>query len=169
MAVGIPGWLLAMLFAVGFLVMGGAGFFAYTHFSGSGAAAARSLTRPDGARPDGVSTSGTLDASVLLKYIEVTGLRLMEDDPKNLRIRFLVVNHSQAPLTDLSGVVTLRPTTAKPDGEVVGTFAFRIPELGPNEARELSSPMKSKLRIYELPDWEFMRADLAIVGPKSGQ
>jgi hypothetical protein len=64
---------------------------------------------------------------------------------------------------DLAGVVTLRPTTAKPGAaDAVGTFAFRLSELGPLEIRDMTAPLESKLRVYELPDWEFLRADLKL-------
>ncbi len=62
---------------------------------------------------------------MLLEYLEVTGLRLVEDKSKKGEVVFLVVNHSQAPLTDLSATVTLRPSTAKRGDEIVGIFAFR--------------------------------------------
>ena len=102
---------------------------------------------------------------MLLKYIEVTGLRLVEDKSKKSEVVFLVVNHSQAPLTDLAGTVTLRPSTAKRGDEIVGIFAFQHVSLGPAESRELRAPLKTTLRPYELPDWQFLRTEISISTP----
>ena len=118
--------------------------------------------------PADAATSATLNANVLNKYIEVTGLRLLEEDPKNLQVEFVIVNHSSAPLTDVAGTVTIRPITAKPDGESVGLFNFRLPELRPYEAKDMKAPLQSKLRVYELPDWQFIRADVVVTSPQLG-
>jgi hypothetical protein len=68
---------------------------------------------------------------------------------------------------DLAGEVTLRPTTAKPGaGNAVGSFTFRLPEIAPLEIRDMTAPLDSKLRVYELPDWEFLRADLKLTTPQ---
>jgi len=116
--------------------------------------------------PAEAATSATVTPNVLNKYIEVTGLRLLEENPKNLQVAFVIVNHSPAPLTDVGGTVTIRPITAKADGEAVGTFNFRLPELRPYEAKDMKAPLQSKLRVYELPDWQFIRADVVVTSPR---
>ena len=159
----LPPWLLTVLSAAAVGLLGVGSFVAYRHFSGgpetplSGRPAAYGAT-------NGV-TSATPGAQVLLEYLEVTGLRLVEDKAKKSEVVFLVVNHSQAPLTDLSGTVTLRPSTAKRGDEIVGIFAFEHVSLGPNESRELRAPLKTTLRPYELPDWEFLRTEISISSP----
>ena len=163
---GTPAWLLALVFAIAFLTMGTLGFVAYNYFAHRGqplmagrAAPTRTPVQPEAA------TSATPSANVLNEYIEVTGLRLLEENPKNLQVEFVIVNHSQAPLTDVAGTVTIRPTTARSDGESVGSFNFRLPELRPLEAKDMKAPLQSKLRVYELPDWQFMRADVVVTSP----
>ena len=54
---------------------------------------------------------------------------------------------------------------AKGDQQPVGTFSFKIPLLGPYESKELKAPVDTKLRVYELPDWQFLRADFQITSP----
>ena len=166
-ATRFPPWLLALLFALVFLTMGGLGFLAYNYFAHRGEPLPPSRIVP-GRRPvpAEAATSATPSANVLNQYIEVTGLRLVEENPKNLQIEFVIVNHSQAPLTDVAGTVTIRPITAKPDGESVGSFNFRLPELRPYEAKDMKAPLQSKLRVYELPDWQFIRADVVITSPQ---
>jgi hypothetical protein len=167
---GLPVWLLALLFALGFTALGAAGFFAYRHFS-SANKVQRSAPRPGSIPSASASPVASAEApgaalsSLLLENLEVTGLRLVEDKQKKLEIRFLLVNHSPAPLTDIAATVTLRPSTAKPGKEVVGTFAFRLPGLEPYESRDMLAPVEAKMRLYELPDWQFLRADVVITSP----
>jgi hypothetical protein len=166
-APSLPAWVLAMVFAIVFLTMGTLGFLGYRYFAHKGEpldtgplVPARRQVPAEGA------TSATLNPNVLDKYIEVTGLRLLEENPKNLQVEFVIVNHSPAPLTDIAGTVTIRPITAKADGESVGTFNFRLPELRPYEAKDMKAPLQTKLRVYELPDWQFIRADVVITSPR---
>ncbi len=159
----MPVWLLTVLFAALFGALGVSGIFLYRTLS-AGAGPLRSVgSHPGGARAE---LSATLSPEVLLKFLEVTGLRLMEDDGRRIQLQFLVVNHSQAPLTDVGGTIALRPSTAEPGAETLGTVAFRIPSLGPYASCELRAPLETKLRVYELPDWQYLRADLAITSPQ---
>jgi hypothetical protein len=154
------------VFAVLFVGMGVLGFLGYRYFAHRGEplnpAPVPPVRTPRAATPD----SATPTANVLNKYIEVTGLRLLEENPRNLQVAFVVVNHSQAPLTDVAGTVAIRPTNAPPNGETVGTFIFKLPELGPLAVKDLKAPLQSKLRVYELPDWQFIRADVTITSPR---
>lgn len=159
----LPAWLLTLLSAAAVVLLGAGSFVTYQHFSGSPGTLVSGRPAASGAT-NGV-TSATPGAQVLLEYIEVTGLRLVEDKSKKSEVMFLVVNHSSAPLTDVSGTVTLRPSTAKRGDEIVGIFAFEHVSLGPLESRELRAPLKTTLRPYELPDWEFLRTEISITSP----
>jgi hypothetical protein len=165
---GLPLWLLTILFAAGFGALGVGAFVAYRHFTGGGDLSLDS-TRAEVARAAGAAASGTLSPEVLLKFLEVTGIRLIEEDAAKTGVAFLVVNHSRAPLTDLAGTVTLRPSTAKPGKEIVGIFGFEHLSLGPFESREMRAPLKTTLRPYELPDWQFLRAELSIASPPAAR
>ncbi len=100
------------------------------------------------------------------KFLDVTGVRVVEDAKKKVSVKFLVVNHSSADLSGIGADVALRPVTAKPDQEPVTEFSFKLPNLGPYESREVSVPAKTKFRAYEIPDWQFLRADVEITSPK---
>ena len=163
---GPPAWMLAFVFAIVFLSMGALGFLAYRYFSHRGEPLLAGLVNPIRTPQTASAVSATPSANVLNKYIEVTGLRLVEDRPGKLEVEFVIVNHSSAPLIDVAGDVAIRPTTSKPDGEAVGSFAFRLPELRPYEAKNMRAPLQSKLRVYELPDWQFIRADVIITSPR---
>lgn len=159
----LPLWLLTVLSAAAFGLLGIGAFVAYQHFSGGPGTLLSG--RPGKSGATNSVTSATPGAQVLLEYLEVTGVRLVEDKSKKSEVVFLVVNHSQAPLTDLAGTVTLRPSTAKRGDEIVGIFAFEHVSLGPLESRELRAPLKTTLRPYELPDWEFLRTEISISSP----
>jgi hypothetical protein len=163
---GSPPWAWAFAFIIGLLSMGTIGFVAYRYLAHKGEPVTPGPLVP-GRRPaPETATSATPTANVLNKYIEITGLRLLEDNPKDLQVAFVVVNHSPAPLTDVTGTVTIRPITAGAEGESVGMFNFRLPELSPYGVMDMKAPLQSKLRVYELPDWQFIRADVVITSPQ---
>ena len=90
---------------------------------------------------------------------------MAEAKPGQLDVRFVAVNHSEADLGDLELAIRLRTTAAKPDDPPVAEFQAKVPSLGPLEIRDISTKVTTKLRIYELPDWQFMRAEFDITSP----
>jgi hypothetical protein len=93
-------------------------------------------------------------------------MRLTEDAKKKPEVRFVVVNHSGAEMADLAANVNLWARTAKSDEEAVGTFAFKLASLGAYESKEMSAPLNTKLRVYELPDWQNLVAEVQITSPQ---
>jgi len=157
----LPAWLLSVLFAVGFAALGLAGYLGY-----------RSLRPRAASSPPPQIVMETPGAATtpakphpLARHIEITGLRLNEDARQRASIRFLVINHSGADLGELAAEVQLVAVSAKGEREAVGTFTFRLAGLGPYESRELTTPVQTKLRVYELPDWQFLRAEFRITSP----
>ena len=100
------------------------------------------------------------------KYIELVGFRITERNPGKLHVEFGVVNHSEADIGDIALEINLRPTTAKPGDEPLVTFAAKVPALGPEELKQASVEVPTKLRAYELPDWQFLKSDFQITEPK---
>jgi hypothetical protein len=112
------------------------------------------------------AVGGAAKPHPLQRYIEVTGVRfLQEDKNKHSEARFLVVNHSPDDIIDLAGTVKIWGRTQKAGDESVGTFSFKIPSLGPWQSREFSVPLDTKLRVYELPDWQNVLAQVTITSP----
>lgn len=99
------------------------------------------------------------------KYIEVAGFRITEASPGKLRIRFAVINHSDGDISDLGLKITLKPVTAKPGDPPVCTFEVKVPDLGPEELKEVTGSADTKLRVYELPDWQYLKSDFEITSP----
>jgi hypothetical protein len=98
------------------------------------------------------------------KFVEVVGVRMVTQDKKAVA-KFVVVNHSGTEIDNLAANVTLRASTSRSDEDPVGTFSFKVPEIGPNESKDLTEPLKTKLKMYELPDWQKTTAEIEITSP----
>ncbi len=160
---GVPGWVVALLVA-GFLVSLGAIWLLYV-LPNSRAREAASQTAPPPLETVAATPAPGGKPHPLAKYIEVTGFRITEDAKKNVQIKYLVVNHSGADLSDLVMELTIRPATARPEDKPVAAFSAKVPSLGPYESREITSTTKTEYRAYELPDWQFLRAEFRITSP----
>ena len=162
--ISVPPWLLSIGFAVLFLAIGAGAYFGIRYFSGSSQAS----TSPPAAleNPSAPAAASKAKANTLQKYVEVVGMRLTEDAKKRPEVRFVVVNHSGAEIADLSATVNLWARTAKSDEEAVGTFSFKVAALGAYESKEMSGVLNTKLRVYELPDWQNLVAEIQITSPE---
>jgi hypothetical protein len=96
------------------------------------------------------------------KFIEVTGIRVVEDAKKHAKAQFLVVNHSSADLPDQELEITLTTTTAKAGDDPLAVVTVKTGELPANGSKDVATPLNTKLRAYELPDWQFLKASFAI-------
>jgi hypothetical protein len=159
----LPTWLMSILFA---LVFGGVVYGAYTIWQNmkkdapttqSAAAASENSSA--------VTATGAASHNPLLKQIEIAGLRLTQNKAKKTEIRFLLVNHSGGEIQDVAGTISLRARTAKKDEEPIGACAFKLPSLGPYESKDMAAILDTKLKVYELPDWQNLQAQLQITSP----
>jgi hypothetical protein len=117
------------------------------------------------ATPENTGPATTTSKHPLAKYIELAGFRLTESKPGELDVKFVAINHSEADLGDLGLTIRLKTTAGKPDDPPVAEFQAKVPSLGPLEIRDITAKVSTKLRIYELPDWQFMRAEFDITSP----
>ena len=159
----VPPWLLSIGFAILFLAVGAGAYFGIRYFSGSSEASTSAPATTESA-PAPAATKAK--ANTLQKYVEVVGMRLTEDAKKKPEVHFVVVNHSGAEIADLAASVNLWARTQKSDEEAVGTFSFKLPSLGAYESKEMSSALNTKLRVYELPDWQNLVAEIQITSPE---
>lgn len=81
----------------------------------------------------------------------------MEDKRGQAKIGYVIVNHSPADLPDLDVQITLSAA-----GKEIFTFPVKIPSIGPYEAKDLASLVKTKLQPYELPDWQALKPTVTI-------
>ncbi len=149
---GLPGWVIAVGFAV---VLAGVLFLLYTYVlpKKSESAASTATAAPVPA----VAGAAAKKAHPLAKFLEITGVRFTEDAKQKARLQFIVVNHSAADLPELNMRIAVKAGT-NPLLEV----PFTVTSIGPFESKEFSVPVQTALRGYELPDWQFLKADFEI-------
>ena len=100
------------------------------------------------------------------KNIELGGFRISEPKPGTLRVKFNVVNHSLADLGDLEMNVFMAQAGSKPEDPPICVLKVRVASLGPEESKSVEATTTTKLRVYELPDWQFIRAFFEITAPQ---
>ena len=100
----------------------------------------------------------------LTKNLEIAGLRVSEDARQKIQVRMIVVNHSAADMGDVQLNITLTSNPATGAPSVVASFPISVSDLGPMEAKEVKGTFNTKLRAYEVPDWQFLKATAEITG-----
>jgi hypothetical protein len=156
----MPTWLMGLVFAFAIFGLTVAGYLVYGHFQ-KPAQPATAAAVP--ATPPPVSAAAVAQHPYL-KYIEITGWRLLQDARKQPEIKFIVVNHSGAEIPDLSAIVNLR-AHAGTETEPIGLFKFKLPSLGPYESKDLTAHLETKLKVYEFPDWQNLFEEIQITSP----
>jgi hypothetical protein len=102
----------------------------------------------------------------LARHIELVGFRLSEKGQGKLNVQFGVVNHSNADIADLGMNVTLRPVSGSGEEPGFCTLTAKVPSLGPREMKDTTGECRTTLRVYELPDWQFIRGSFEITSPQ---
>lgn len=158
----LPTWLLAVLFSLAFLGLVFGVYWLVGALRGSGGS---SQATPAASVEIPVAAPGA-KTNPYQKYIEISGLRFAED-PKNkdkTLVKFVITNHADADIAGLSGNVAVLGRGQKAGGEALAAFSFTT-SLGPAESKDLTTPLTTKLKPYELPDWQYATADLQITAP----
>lgn len=152
---GMPTWLIMILVAVG---VGGliAGLVYFKSRSSQPASAQKKLELAPGSAESAADASPA--SARYAKILEVTGFRLSEERQK-AQLKMLVVNHSAAQI----GSVKLKVTLTSTDGKELGTANVDVNGIDPQSSVDLSAPLKTSLRTYELPDWQFVRAQFSVI------
>jgi len=154
---GLPTWLLTLLFAFAFLGVGAGVYFAVLYFRSGPHAPSTSAANVPAKIP--------AQTSPFQKYVEVSGIRFVEDARHEIEARFVVVNHSDAEIIDLAGTVNIWGRTANAEEEAAGTFSFKLASLKPYESKDAVAPISTKLKVYELPDWQNVTTKVLITSP----
>lgn len=95
----------------------------------------------------------------LAKYVEVAGVRLSEKPGGKLSVKVAVINHSDADIADLGVELTIPACT----------LPLKVGTIGPEESKDVSGECSTKLRVYELPDWQFVKPEFKITSPPANQ
>lgn len=156
---GLPPWLLTVLVALAVLGVVAGIVWTIGYFQ------SRPQTKPSASVESPAAKPGAA-ANAYQKYIEISGVRF-GDDPKHkdkTLVHFIVTNHSDAGIDGLGGNVTVWGSTRKSEEDAQGTFTFKT-DIKPMESKELTEPLNTKLKIYELPDWQNVTTDVQITSP----
>lgn len=151
-------WMMVALSAIGFLILLGG---AYYFMSKPAAAPAAASEKPAAAS---AASNAQKVTNPLQKYVEVVGLRMISEG-RDPAAKFIVVNHSTSEIHELAANVKLWASTSRSEEDAVGSFSFKLPKIGPNESKELTEPLKTKMKMYELPDWQNATAEIEITSP----
>jgi len=154
---GLPTWLLTVIFAVAFVGLGFGVYWLVGSSHGGSQAAAPAAESP-------AAKAGTTTSAVQ-KFVEISGIRFAEDAKKRIMVKFTVTNHSDADLSGLAGNVTVAARTQNAEKAAVGTFSFSA-DVPPEASKEVSAPLTTKLKMYELPDWQNVTTDVRITAPQ---
>lgn len=130
------------------------------HDAGSSAPDARTTARSPLETPP--SETGAAPPSPagaqMAKHVEITGIRITEDK-KRAMLTVAVVNHSGADLAAMNGKIRV---TTKDGAKTVATVDFKMANLAPYETKDYSIQILTTMRAYEMPDWQFLKAELSL-------
>ena len=124
------------------------------------------LARPDLMTVEGVSlpklpTLATPEPPLQTGSVEVAGVRTWRDVQSKLRVRAVLINHTEGPLSDLAYKVSLRDPASAEDAPPAATFEVQLEEpLGPRESREIETDLIAPEGLTALPNWNRMRVNL---------
>lgn len=144
---GMPAWAVTLLVALGLVIAGG-GLYYYVGNNRRPVAAAPQETAFETVKEAGKAPAAS-------KIIEVTGIRVFEEARKPV-VRFMVINHSAAELPGVSGTILLK---AAGKDDPIASIPLKLSSLGPYEGKDITAPLKTKLRAYEIPDWQFIQVE----------
>lgn len=144
--------LVAIAVTVGLL---GLGYVAYNYLLPSSKA-----TQEAAADKPLITESAGGKPNPLAKHIEVSGFRIREDKAQKVTVQMVVINHGAA---DIAGLELQVGLYAK--GNLVVEFPVKVKNLGPYEVAQGTGSATTKLRAYEIPDWQFLTPKVTIIAP----
>ena len=149
---------MAILFAV---VIGGVVAGVYYFIQGRNSGPAASATKLENVP---VAQDASLQSDPAMKYLEVAGIRLIQSDSKKVEMKFVVVNHSAAALSDVNARIRVVARDTQGVESVVGECIVKAGSIEPYASKEFTSPLNTDKKAYELPDWQFLRATVSAAG-----
>jgi hypothetical protein len=141
----IPGWLLSLIVA--------------TILSLGGAAIVRNMaleTKSEAASPPAGQTSSALGRS-----IEVTGLRVLENVQHTLQVRYIIVNHSDILVSNLSLRIAVRSTASSDSAKPLFTVSALVTGLAAYESREIIADIEDQAS-HEIPEWDHLKPEVQV-------
>ncbi len=154
----MPAWLAAVITLA---VVGGGLFLLYRYVSSSSGSAGTAAKSAALEAPQPQASTHPF-----AKYLEVTGVRLLEGKDKKLMVRFVVVNHAPAQLAGFRLRITMQAANAAPGDAVIAVVEAAPGSIPAYGVKDMEAPLVTPLRVYELPDWQFIRTHVEIIDSK---
>jgi hypothetical protein len=152
----VPAWLV-MVGTAALLGLGLFGLYRYVDGGSKSEETAAAAKKAESATPPGTHPYA--------KFVEITGLRLSEEG-KKVKVQYVVVNHSAAALAGMELKLTLTTVNAKPEDAPLAEFVSKVGDVDPFGSKDMAEQITTKLRAYELPDWQFLKATFEITAPQ---
>jgi hypothetical protein len=147
----IPGWLLSLLVA--------------TSLSLGGAAIIRNLAVEN--KSSAINTPAPqqngLPQDALARVIEVTGLRIIVDPKHASQLRYIIVNHSPALLSNVALRIAVHSTASPAGAKPLFTVSALITGLAPNESRDVVADIDDLL-ANDVPAWDRLKPEVLVIG-----
>jgi hypothetical protein len=159
---GLPTWAMAIVFALA--IFGVVAGVYWLVGSQRGATTGSPLTGGPAPAVESPAAKAGARTNPYQKFIEIAGVRFVEDARKKPQIRFVLVNHSNADIPGLAGNVTVWGSTRHSEEDAQGSFSFTT-DLKGYETKDITVPFTTKKKIYELPDWQNVSTDIQITAP----
>lgn len=105
------------------------------------------------------SAKGAKSAHPYAKQIEVTGIRIRTQKSGQADVRFLVVNHSAAEISDLALDVSLGAKGTSKEVAFVSATVKKLPAFG---STEVSAKGRTEVSAIDMPDWQFVEPKVII-------
>ncbi len=142
----IPGWLLSLIVA--------------TVLSLGGAAIVRNMALEN--KSEAASAPVGQTSSALARSIEVTGLRVLETVQHSSQVRYIIVNHSDTLLSNLSLRIAVRSTASSDSGKPLFTVSALVTGLAPYESREIIADVEDQA-AQKIPEWDHLKPEVQVV------
>jgi len=140
----IPGWLLSLIVA--------------TILSLGGAAIVRNMALE---KSEAASTPAGQTSGALAHSIEVTGLRVLENVQHTSQVRYIIVNHSDMTVSNLSLRIAVRSTSASDSAKPLFTVSALVTGLAAYESREIIADIEDQAS-REIPEWDHLKTEVQI-------
>lgn len=148
-----PAWLVTIGVAVAIIIVGG-GFF---YWLGNRHTSTETATPVQLESPSATAAAAAGGEHPYKKHLELVGYRIFEDSARKPQLKFLIVNHSSTELAPVNMRVTVETTKSNAGDPPVAVLQFTTPKLAAYGSQEMTAPLNTKLRAYEIPDWQFLR------------
>ena len=158
-ASGLPTWVISVILATA-LFLAGRMFLqsVTTNREGASPAVAQAASQTPAAAPQ----AAPFEAHPFARFVEVTGLRVVDDSNHHPQVQYIVVNHSSSQLTDMLIHIAVRSSQSPSNAPPLFAVSAVVPSLGPHQSKEIRTDLDSELRASSIPDWESLRTDVQV-------